>query len=507
MSIETQSNITVNRLRPILITNSLANMVRVSASVLVALILPHFLTRSLDHDRFAAWALMLQIAAYASYLDLGLQTAVARYLAQAIERNDDEYRDRLISTALLLLSLGALVAIMATSCVLFYLPYLFPQTSPNLLAELRGGILLLALSAALALPLSTFTGVLIGLARNDLSAISIAGSRLMSAALVIIAVAHTHSLVVLAAFTGGCNLAGAFAQFFLARRFLPHMHISLNCASRQMAAELARYCSTLTIWSFCMLLVGGLDVTIVGHYDFASVGAYSIATMLIAFLTGINNSIYGALLAPLAVLQERGAWRRITNLVVTVTRLTTFVDISAVLVVFLFGLPLLRLWVGDSYAVHTMPILKILVAANAIRLIGAPLSAALVATNQQHYGVSGAVVEGISNFALSIVGAILVGAVGVALGTLVGACISIAWVTAFLLRWIRIPIVSRFELLSEGCLRPVLCLLPIALCAITFGGFPWSSSRSICIAAAFCVTAAVTWRWGHIASSHAETAA
>lgn len=481
-------------------------MVRVCASAIVALVLPHFLTRALDHDRFAAWALMLQIAAYATYLDFGLQTAVARYLAQAIERQDNEFRDRLISTAFALLGLGAAAAVVLIGGVLVFLPSLFHQAPQFLLEELRGGILILVVSTALLLPLSAFTGILIGLHRNEIPAISIGSSRLIGAALVIVAVGHTHSLIVLSSLIGASNLAGGLVQFLFARRLLPAMRIASGLVSKRVAAELSRYCSTLTIWSFCMLLVGGLDVTIVGHYAFAAVGAYSIATLLIAFLTGINNSVYSALLAPLAVLQERGQWRRIGNLVATVTRLTTFVDISAVLAVFLFGNFFLRLWVGSTYASQTLPILKILVIANSVRLVGAPLSAALVATNQQHYGISGAVVEGICNFALSIGGAMMVGAIGVAYGTLAGSCISILWVLLLMIRWMKTPLISRSELVVEGCMRPALCLLPVILCVVLVNGLPWTAWRSIQIGLAAIVTMAITWRWGNMwRSSPAST--
>jgi O-antigen/teichoic acid export membrane protein len=497
----------LNRLRSTVIKNSLANMVRGGASAIVALVLPHFLTRALDHDRFAAWALMLQIAAYANYLDFGLQTAVARFLAQAIERRDEEQRDQLISTTFAMLCVGALVSALAIGAVVFFLPNLFHQAPSSLFGELRAGIVVLAISAALLLPLSTFTGVLVGLYRNELPAFAIGASRLLGAVLVIFAVSHTHSLVVLAALTASCNLAGGLVQYFMARRLLPKMRVALSLATKAMAAELAKYCSTLTIWSLGMLLVTGLDVTIVAHYDFAAVGAYSVAAVFVAFLVGVNNSVYTAMLAPLAVLQERGEWRRIGNLVVTVTRLTNFFDTIAILIVFLCGHSLLRFWVGETYAIQALPILKILIIANAIRLIGAPLSAALVATNQQHFGISGAIIEGISNFVLSIAGAMLVGAVGVALGTLASACIGILWVLLLMIRWLKIPIVSRATLLMDGCLRPVICLLPFIICVASFNQLLGTNLRSLMIATAMIATAVITWRWGKVWQSHAESAA
>jgi len=494
-------------LRRTIIKNSMANIVRGSASAVVALVLPHFLTRALDHDQFAAWVLMLQIAGYANYLDFGLQTAVARYLAQSIERGDEEGRDRLISTAILMLSAGALIALLVSALVLVYLPQLFPQIPASLLFESRGGILVLSLSTAVLLPLSAFTGALIGICRNEIPAISIGTSRLVGALFISMIVANTHSLIALASLMGGFNLAGGLLQLVFARRLLPNMKVSLSRVSRTTATEFARYCSTLTIWSLGMLLVSGLDVTIVGHFSFSEVGAYSIAAILITFLTGINNSVYGAMLAPLAVLEERGEWQRIGNVIVTVTRFTTFFDITCVLGAVLFGHWLLQLWVGDNYAAKALQILLILIVAHTIRLVGVPLLAALAATNQQHYGLSGSIVEALTNFALSIPGAVLIGSLGVAFATLVGAIISILWLLFFTIGRLRIQLVSRRELLLEGCLRPALCLSPAFLCVMAWQALPLSVWRSLGIATGLVLTLAVTWRWGQLWSSQSGSAA
>ncbi len=488
----------MNWLRFTVIKNALANMVRASGSAVVALALPHFLTRALDHDRYAAWALILSIAACANYIDFGLQTAVARYVTQAMERRDDALRDSVISTAFVLLTGGAFVSLLAVGAVLALIPQLFRHAPVFLFGELRAATGILALSTALQLPLSTFTGILTALYRNELPALAIGGSRLGGAILVVVACQYTHSLILLAMAIGICNVAGGLTQYILARRLIPSMRISLSRLTRPIALELARYCGTLTIWSFCMGLVSGLDVIIVGHYDFAAVGAYSVAVVLVAFFTGVNYSVSAALLAPIAALQERGEWPRIRNLVVNVTRISSFFDLAVTLFVFLYGGALLRFWVGDNYALQALPILKILVSANAIRLVGAPLSAALVATNQQHHGISGALAEGISNVALSIAGAVALGAIGVAWGTVAGALISISWVFLLTIGWLQEPIVSRSELLVECCLRPILCLLPMIAFAIIFNDLHATLLRAAAIALALFATAAITWRWGEM---------
>src|SRR6185437_14458061 len=181
----------LKRLAVTVAKNVLANIVRGSASAAVALVLPHYLTHDLSVERYSAWVLMLQIAAWSNYLDFGLQTAVARYVAQAIERNDTKLRDRVISTALILLCAAGAVALLLASVVVWKMPQLFSNAPHELLGELRGGVMVLSAVAALQLPLSTFTGILIGLHRNEYPAIAIGGSRLLGAFGVLVLVRHT----------------------------------------------------------------------------------------------------------------------------------------------------------------------------------------------------------------------------------------------------------------------------------------------------------------------------
>src|SRR5271170_3158047 len=104
--------------------NATANVVRGSATAAVAILLPHFLTHALDRDRFAAWSLMLQIAAYVGYLDFGLQTAVARFVAQATELEQWHRRKQLIITARTLLSGAALLGAVVIGAVILNLRHL-----------------------------------------------------------------------------------------------------------------------------------------------------------------------------------------------------------------------------------------------------------------------------------------------------------------------------------------------------------------------------------------------
>lgn len=485
----------VKRLGFTVIKNATANIMRGCATAVVALVLPHFLTRTLDHDRFGAWSLMLQLAAYASYLDFGLQTAVARYLAQAIERKDDQQRDRLISTALAMLAMAGILAFSILCVLILILPHLFQQVPAALTGELRLGLLVMSASASLMLPLSTFTGVLVGMHRNEFPAFAIGVSRILGAAAVLVAVHFTQSLFWLAACLGVFNLLGGLVQWGIATNLLPKMRVRATYINRTMARELIHYCLGLTVFSFSMLLVSGLDVTIVGYFTFSAVGYYAIASTLITFVTGVSNSVFAAMVTPIAVLQARNELDRIRDLVIRTTRLSSYAGLIIALPVFVYGFAALRLWVGTAYAAQALPIAEILLVAQSIRLIANSYCAMLIATGQQNYGIAVAFIEGISNLLLSVAGIIWLGPIGVAWGTLIAAFIAIVCMFPFTMRWAREVPIPQWHLFREGVLLPLLVATPVLLCLIlmnTQGPSP-RTLKVLILSASISVVLAVAW--------------
>ena len=379
------------------IKNAVANLIRGGATAMVAIALPHFFTRLLDKEHFAAWSLILQIAAYASYLDFGLQTAIARFIAQAIELEHKERQEKLISTALILLSAAALIAFAVISIVISQFPRLFDGVPSGLLPEFRHAALLLSLIACLLLPLSTYSGVLIGMHRNEIPALAIGGSRIAGCVLAILVGHCTQSLPWLVLCLGGPNVFGGLLQLVAVHGLLAEGKARLRHVSRIIGVELLRFSAGLTVWSFGMLLVSGLDVTIVGHFRFSAVGSYSIASMLISFFAGLTNAALGALMAPLAALHARDETRRILRVVFAATQTTLLANLLLIAAVFLFGEPGLRFWVGRVYAESALPILKVLAVAQTVRLTVAPYTVMLVSVGDPKKAVPAAICEALVN--------------------------------------------------------------------------------------------------------------
>lgn len=444
--------------------NAAANVMRGAVTAAVALALPHFLTRALSPDRFGAWSLMLQIAACASYLDFGLQTAVARHVAQSMEGGAGIRMNQLVNTALAMLTAAGVLGLTVIGMLLWQMPAFFHGIPAALSHEFRVAALLLAVSACAQLPLSAYSGVLIGMHRNEYPALAIGGSRLLGGAAAIAAGCLSHSLIAIAACVAAANLLGGLLQMAVVSRQLRTLRLDRFAIDWKMANELARYCIGLTVWSFGVFLVSGMDLVVVGHFQFPAVGYYSVATALIACFVGFSYAIVNAFMTPIAALHARGELGRIRALVLLATRWTVVANAALVVLIFVFGQQALTLWVGSAYAQPAFYILRILVVAQAIRCIGAVFCVMLIATGQQHHGIEGAVVEGIVSLCASLVGAVFFGPVGVAAGTLAGTTCGLLWILMRTMPRAQAVPLSRKEFVIDGVLAPLLFCIPIAIC-------------------------------------------
>jgi O-antigen/teichoic acid export membrane protein len=460
------------RLSFTVIKNAAANVLRGGASAIVALALPPLLIRHLNHDRFAAWSILLQFAAYVNFLDFGLQTAVSRFVARTVEQGYVDKRNRLISTAFAMLVAAAALACLIMLGLIPLLPSFFPTVPPALLRELQRGVLCLSLLSALALPASAFTGVLIGLQRNELTAVALGTAKILGAVSLALLVTRSSSLVWMAAVIGVWNLVGAASQFGMIRNLLPQFHLSFRLASRAEARELLHYCAYLTIWIFGGFLVSGLDVALVGHFEFRATGSYAIATSVVNLLGALSGAVFGAMLPAASVIHTRGEFRKLGLIVLRTTRYGIYFLAFSIFPILVAGPFLLKKWLNAEYAAQTLPFLVVLLAANAIRLAGYPYSVVMIGSGQHKHNVIGPFAEGFVNLFASILLAMRMGAIGVALGTLLGSFVGVAFHIFYNLPRTREIEMSRSEYAIGGLLFPFVRMLPLFLCGIVAFEFP-----------------------------------
>jgi hypothetical protein len=109
--------------RQLLLKNSGANVARILAASLIALVLPPLLVRTLPRETYSTWVLILQLSAYANFFDFGVQTALGRFVARTDELQDFESRDQIVTTSFVILVGGALLSLLLIAGLAWQFPF------------------------------------------------------------------------------------------------------------------------------------------------------------------------------------------------------------------------------------------------------------------------------------------------------------------------------------------------------------------------------------------------
>jgi O-antigen/teichoic acid export membrane protein len=451
------------------VKNAFANVCRGSTNALVMVLLPYFLTRQLPSDVYGTWFLILQISSYISFLDFGVQTAVGRFVAYYNELQDFQQRDKTVITSIAILSGLSILGAGAILAVSLNLHHLFREMPTAIESDAKASLMILGLSLAIALPFSVFGALFIGIQRYDVPAWIIGVTRLLGGIAVVCAAReNNHPLIAMALAMGVFNIASALCQYAAYRRMLPLMNLQITNLSFKAAQDVLEHCSSLVIWNLSLVLVSYIDALVIGYFDYKFLPYYSLVSVLISFVVGVQASIFSTILPSAATISARQDGILLGKLFLSTTRYAVGVLVISSSFLFIFGYGILEVWAGKDYADQGIILLHLLVIANSIRQLGGPYSMIVMAVGEQRKILLSPLIEGIANFIFSVVLTSYFGVYGVAWGTLLGSLISVLWHFMYNLpKTTRIVVKKRQDVL-RAIFYPMMSVIPSTLYVLKF---------------------------------------
>ena len=441
--------------------NSIISVGRLFVSTAVALLLPAYLTHRLPVKTYSAWILVMQMSAYVGYLDFGVQSGIAKYVAEYEARNDTAGASMRASAGLVLMVGASVLGMLLTLILAWQVPALFREMPSALYRDVRISLVLVGASLSFGLVCSICSAIFLGLQRFSVPMALAVVNRVLFTVAVFTAVYFQSGLAWMGVAVAGVNVIGGFLQVAAWRRMANKISLSLRAVDGEVLKKMFVYCSSLAVWTAGMLCVSGLDVTIVGRYDFTQTAFYSVATMPTNFLLAIVGAALGPLMPAASAMSVHRTSLQMGQMLARVTRYCSTLLVLAGLPLLVGGYWILRLWVGPGYATHTIGFLRVLVIANVIRNLCLPYSSMLVATEKQKVAIVGASAEALVNLGSSLYLVQRLGAVGVAYGTLIGSLVSVGMHFAVSMRYTQGNFsVSRLRLFADGMLRPLAIAIP-----------------------------------------------
>lgn len=452
--------------------NTLVNGLGAVSAVLITLALTPFLITHFGVTAYGIFALSLTfsfLGGYASLADLGIEGAVARYVAEARSDKDLDAVNGIVSTGLaFFLGLSVLLTpVLVGASIALVEVFDVP-------AALHGdAVLCFALVAGqlvFELPARIAYAVLEGAQRfGAYQAIELV--RAASQAIgFILAIVMDWSIAALGATVMASSLVVLVLGWTLARRTVPGLRVRRSLVHRSILRKLVSFGGALFVIRLTGTIYRQMDKVIIGVALGASfVTTYEIANRIHAGAAMVQSIAASALLPAAAFSRSRADILR--DMFLRGTSYTVAASLPVTVATFIFAEPLIRTWVGERLldATASTRLFAIYLAFAVVHIVGATMVVGL-----GH--VRFTMLLAIANLAINIVISIaLVDPLGIE-GVVLGTVLAQALVWPFLLRFF----LRRFEVgLGDWWRRVVLVNLPgLALQAVTGLPLLWVANRA-----------------------------
>lgn len=397
--------------------NVLFNWFGTLVSMAAGFFLSPFILHRLGDVAVGVWMVAVSAVGYLGLLDLGMQSAVLRFISKGRTQGDHESASDALSAALWVrLQISALVLLLSVLLAVAF-PYIC-KVDATLASDARTAVMIIGLTTAVTMSLGVFGAVLSGLNRYDLRNMVTLFQTAIRITCIVIALRTGHGIVSIALSELAAVILGNILLVIVAIRLYPELQIRLNRPSQHTLKRIWTYSAYAFLTTIAVKLVYQTDNLVIGAFvSVAAVTPYAYANALCRYVDQVVSAM-GLTFVPAASTYEAlGDSGRLEMLYKNGTRATLAICLPIVITLVVRGRSFMGLWMGPQYAKTSGTVLIILVTAMLFSFANRTAAAIAFGIEKHKTSAIWAIGEGVANLVLSVILARKYGILGVAVGT------------------------------------------------------------------------------------------
>jgi O-antigen/teichoic acid export membrane protein len=440
------------------------NWVAMAISMVVPFFLTPFIIRSLGVTAYGIWIVAVSTVSYLGILDMGLRSAVIRFVSKAEAQGKPEDARAAIGAALwfrLLISGG--VALISVGLA-FGFPHWF-KIPADLQRAGQITVVLCALGVAVTLVSGVFGAVLAATHRFDILSSLSALQTLARAGGVIVILKTGHGLVPLAIWELTIITLSGLAAAVAALKTFPPSRVRIARPDISLVKQIWAYSFTTFVFIIAVQIIVNTDNLVVG--SFISVGIvafYSIGASLVNYAGQVVSSM-STTFTPLASNMEAGGRSAdLRRLLLRGSQAALGIALPICIALAFRGRTFINLWMGPEYGAISEKIVQILLISQFFSVANGTAASIMMAIDKHKPLARWSVVEAALNLGLSLILVKTVGLYGVALGTTIAMVfVHLAFWPRYVRKILHVPI---HTFIWEGWLKMTVCSIPYAIACI-----------------------------------------
>lgn len=400
-----------------LIKNSLSNIINGFSNVILGVVISPVLLHNLSKVDFSIWSLTLQVGVLIGVFGIGLQVTVGRFVA--LHLNDLQTLKKAMQQSLLFALLLGILCLSGIFLLANYFFSLFPEVAKTS-ANIKQILILIGGSFVINNIFAPFVGYFTGIERNDITAgVNIFFKVLLGASILSLV---GHGLDVIAWVYFVVNFVNQIA-FYILYKFKNSVKIIILSFDKDLFRTIVVFFSGLLVWNIAQFLISGIGTFTVGKYAFQELAGFAVLMTLVNAGVGILGAMINPIIQPMIRMYNQGKKQHVEFLVNKLIFLFSMIVFIGIFIAWFISIHILGVWLGYQQAANLHIMFSLLLAAYLIRMIAAPYGLMLVAYGKQLSIAWFPVIEGLLNFALSILFVRVYGAIGIAYSTFVSGVV------------------------------------------------------------------------------------
>ncbi len=411
--------------RPSLAVNAASNWAALGINMLVAFFLTPYIITSLGLGSYGIWALVVSVVGYYGLLDLGVSSAILRYVARYAGQKDHVRLNEVMNTSIAIFSVLGVVVAAITYFAAGPLAGFFNVAAGDRILFQRS-IVLLGITTGFMFPGNVLSVAVIAHERFTIRNALLVATTVVRAALIVVVLGRGGNIVDLSVVNLAVCVGGILLNFAVVKYCFPYVRFSWRLCRKAVVGSLFTFGFFSCISQIGNLLRTKVGAAVIGRFlSMELVGVYNIGLLLYMHALKLIISCSGVFqprLAALAGIDGKQFTRAIMRYSVILANFTVAVGITGALLCGDF----LKLWLPENFGdpKAAMYVFYILLASLMPNLMTDVSVSALQAIKKHKYVAYQTVSEGVVNLALSIWLVGRFGIVGVAIAAAIPAVIA-----------------------------------------------------------------------------------
>ncbi len=440
--------------------NITANYFGVIGQIIIAFFLSPFLVHTLGDTRYGIWTIVAALSGYMSLLDLGIASALTRYVAQYHHKNDALKINEIINSSLFLF-LAIAFAIMALSPLVAYGMVNMLSFDIQMVDIVSTLVIIVSFDVSIFVIAGIFRGAFGGFQRFDIINIARISSMLYKSLAFYLFLSEDYGLLAMGYISISANLLTVLFYYWRIKKSYSFIQFNYKFINKNNISIVFHYSKFVFIAMLAQQFLYYSSSFVISYYiSVAAVTYYTIPWTLSEYVKQLCIAISRTYTPAFSELESADNHAGIYHHYILGTKIVLIISNLLCIGILILGYAFISIWMGEKYAEVASPLLPIMLI-TLYFFTPQLISYALLKSLNKHQQYSNmSILVSVLSLILSIILAQTHGLTGVALGSAIPQIIFFGIFTPYYTSKIINTSYKKYLLNTHGKV-----LLPTALLA------------------------------------------